>query len=135
MLPIVEIIRLEEDFQYGTFGKMRINKQVFCETLEPADNENAQNISSIPAQQYICKRIDSPKYSDTFEITNVPERSHVLFHPGNTRSHTRGCVMLGQYVGKLKELRAVINSGDTFKQFMAIMTGYDEFHLTIHEYY
>jgi len=37
MLPIVELIRLEENFQYGTFGVIKINKQVFCICLEPAE--------------------------------------------------------------------------------------------------
>ncbi len=135
MIPIVEIIRLEENFQYGTFGKMRINKEVFCETLEPPDKENVQSISSIPAQQYLCKRIISPKYSECFEIQNVPGRSHVLFHAGNVVAHTKGCVILGQYVGKLKENRAVLNSGNTFKEFMKRLEGYNEFHLTIKEMY
>ncbi len=135
MKPIVEIIRLEENFKYGTFGYMKINKEAFCMTLERPDIENKPFVSSIPAQQYICKRIISPKYSECFEIQNVPDRDHCLFHPGNIVAHTEGCVIIAQHQGRLKENRAVLNSGNTYKKFMKVMEGHNEFHLTITEVY
>ena len=134
-MNIVEIIRLEENFEFGTFGVMKINKEVFCVTLEPPDIENKKNVSSIPAQQYICKRIVSPKYGDCFEVTNVPDRDHILMHSGNVVEHTKGCVILAQHWGKLKGNRAVLNSGKTFKAFMKTTGTDDEFHLTISEHY
>ena len=133
--PIVEIIRLEEDFLHGTFGVLKINKSVFCVTLEPPDRENVRNLSSIPVQQYECHRFDSPRYGDTFKIMNVPGRDNVLFHGGNIAKHTKGCILVAQYFGKLKGNRAVLNSGATFKNFMRIMEGHDSFHLTIKELY
>lgn len=134
-MKIVELIRLEGDFRSGTFGVLKIDKAVFCVTLEPPDRENASNISSIPAQQYICKRICSPKYKNTFEINNVPGRSHILFHAGNIITHTQGCIVLAQHFGKLDGHRAVLNSGNTFKKFMEIMENEKMFHLTISECY
>ena len=133
MVPVLEIIRVEENFEYGTFGILRINKEVFCVTLEPSDEENASNISSIPAQQYICRRVNSPKYGDVFEVTNVPGRTHVLIHAGNVDEHTTGCILLGQYFGKLRGDRAVLNSGKTLTEFMRRMTMYNSLHLTIKE--
>ncbi len=135
MKPIVEIIRLEEHETYGTFGALRINKEVFCVTLEPSDELNARRISSIPAQQYNCQRHHSPRFGETFQVTRVPERSNVLFHGGNLAKHTEGCILLAEHYGKLKGERAVLNSGKTFTRFMSIMAGIDEFHLTIHERY
>ena len=135
MIPIVELIRLEEDAQFGTFGVLKINKQVFCVTLEPPDKENATSISSIPAQQYHCERYKSPKYGNTFKVMGVPSRKHVLFHGGNVVKHTKGCILLAQYFGKLKSNRAVLNSGNTFKAFLKVMQGWDKFHLTIREVY
>jgi len=135
MLPIVEIIRLEENFKYGTFGVVKINKQVFSVCLEPADLENRRNVSSIPAQQYICQRYSSGRYPDTFQVMNVPDRDLILWHPGNTIKHTKGCVLLAQYFGKLKGNRAVLNSGNTFNSFMKLMHGIDKFHLTVSENY
>jgi len=135
LLPVVEIIRLEEDESFGTFGVLRINKHIFCVTLEPADRENARNVSSIPVQQYICYKQKSSKFGETFEVRNVPGRDNVLFHPGNVVEHTQGCIILAEHFGKLKGRRAVLNSGATFESFMAIMEKVKFFHLTIFEKY
>ena len=135
MIPIVRLIRLEENYKHGTFSVLIVNSNVFCVCLEPPDLENLKNKSSIPAQQYVCERYSSPKYPDTFQIMNVPERNYVLFHSGNIVGHTQGCILLGQHFGKLKNNRAVLNSGQTFKNFMKLMGGVEKFHLTIVESY
>lgn len=134
-MKIVEIPRLEENFKYGTFGVMKIDKRVFCVTLERPDLLNRPWESSIPAQQYICKRYSSAKYPDTFQIMDVPDRDKVLFHSANLMTQLAGCIALAQYFGKLKGDRAVLNSGATFRKFMQIMKGEQRFHLTITEHY
>ncbi len=136
MHPVVELLRLEENEKYGTFGLIKINKEVFSVCLEPPDYENQVSKSSIPVQQYMCKRIVSPTFGETFEITNVPGRTHVLFHKGNFKRNTEACVLLAQYWGKLRtNERLVVNSGTTFQLFMEIMRPYNEFHLTISEHF
>ena len=132
---ILELIRLEEDYDFGTFGVLKLDKRVFCVTLEPRDEFNARGISNIPAQQYECMRYSSPRYPNTWEITGVPERSKILFHAGNVAAHTRGCPLLAQYFGKLQGDRAVLNSGKTFRDFMAITDRVERLHLTITENY
>ena len=134
LIPTVRLIRVEESNE-GTFGNLIICSQVFCVTLEPSDWLNERNISSIPAQQYTCIRIRSPQFGETFEIVDVPGRSHVLFHAGNVIKHTEGCVILAQYFGKLHGDRAVLNSGKTFEEFMQIMKGVNVFSLTVKECY
>lgn len=134
IIPTVRLIRLEESPQ-GTFGVLLICSQVFCVTLERPDLLNEQNMSSIPAQQYQCMRIRSPQFGETFEIIDVPGRSHVLFHTGNLVSSTAGCVLLAQHFGKLYGDRAILNSGATFKKFMEIMQNTNTFNLTIRECY
>lgn len=129
----VDLLRVEENFEFGTFGIWRVQKQVFGVTLEPRDEENQSFISSIPAQQYHCKRIVSPKFGPTFEVKNVPGRTNVELHPGNTVYDTTACIILAQHWGKLGEMRAVLNSGKTFESFMNL--GWTEFLLTIYEYY
>lgn len=131
---VVEIIRLEESDQ-GTFGVLKIDKAVFCVTLEQNDEENRANESSIPAQQYICRRIDSPKYGETFEILNVPGRSDILIHSGNFINNTKGCVLLGTSYGQIYGQRAVISSDKAFYRFMEELKDEDSFHLTIREIY
>ena len=132
MQPILELIRLEET-DAGTFGVLKVNKQVFCVTLEPGDLENAENRSSIPAQQYTCRRVKSPTFGKTYQVLGVPGRSDILFHPGNTISDTAGCILLAQHFGKLYGNRAVLNSGSTFDQFIAWMEEYPFLNLTIRE--
>lgn len=136
MNKIIELIRLEEDYDYGTFGIMKVNKKVFCVTLEPRDEENLIKMSSIPAQQYICIRYFSPKFQyETFKIENVPFRSDILFHPGNTIKDTLGCILLGKSFFGMQKDRGINNSGSTFKVFMSLMEGENKFHLTIKEDY
>jgi len=133
--PSIEIVRLEENYAHGTFGTLKLNKALFCWTLEPRDEENASFISSIPAQQYECRRYSSARYPDTFQIMNVPGRELVLFHIGNKDDHTEGCILLGSTLGRLKGDKAILNSGATFKRFMDALDGVEEFILTVNENY
>ncbi|MDD9304373.1 MAG: hypothetical protein HUK40_19325 [Desulfobacter sp.] len=126
------LIRVEESDQ-GTLGVLVLDGQAFCCTLEPPNIGNRQNLSCIPCGHYTAIRKISPKYGDTFEITGVPNRTHVLIHPGNLVKHTRGCVLLGQYFGKLTGNRAVLNSGVTFKNFLNRAGTTSSFELEIRE--
>ena len=138
-VPIMKLLRVENNRTHGTFGTFVMNDEAFCVTLEPPDKMNKKNISCIPALQYICKRTISPKFGETFEIMNVPDRKHVLFHAGNTVEDTLACIIMGSNFGKLRKstytLRAVLNSGRTFKNFMLELKGIDKFKLTIKECY
>ena len=134
-MKVIEIIRLENNHHFGVFGVLRVQKEVFCVTLEPPDFNNAKNISCIPAGQYVCCRVKSPRFGNTFEVRHVPDRSKILFHAGNTVSDTEGCILLASGYGKLKGNRAVLNSGATFNLFLSQMQGLDEFGLTIREAY
>ncbi len=130
MIELAEIIRLEKG-EAGTFGALKIDGQVTCVTLEPEDRNNAQGVSCIPEGDYIAKRVNSPKYGDTFEISDVPNRTHILFHAGNVENHTKGCVLLGRNFGALGKDRAVLNSGQTFKSFMLALLENDSFRVRI----
>lgn len=131
----VRIARLESNYINGTFGVLLIDGKVFCVTLEPPDELNKVNESCIPTGQYMCKRYKSKRYPNTFQIMNVPNRSKILFHPGNFVDNTEGCILLARKFGVLGKGRGILNSGGTFKQFMEIFNGVDKFHLTINEYY
>lgn len=135
MKPILELIRLEENHNCGTFGILKICKEVFCVTLEPPDQLNRPNISSIPCKQYTCIRDSSHSFGETFKVMDVPGRLYIFFHPGNIVTHTEGCIILAEHFGKLHGDRAVLNSGKTFKDFMGMMKGYNSLHLTIKEVY
>jgi len=135
MYPVLELIRLEEDPKHGTFGVLKINKFIFCVTLEPPDRENKRHLSSIPAQQYFCERITWTKWGPTYEVLEVPDRSEILFHPGNHTRDTPGCILLAEKFGKLRGERTILNSGSTFNTFMGRLEGHEVLHLTISEVY
>ncbi|NDV19236.1 hypothetical protein GO013_07360 [Pseudodesulfovibrio sp. JC047] len=128
----VTIIRYDED-QDGTFGVMLVDGMPFASTLEPMDKGNAVNISCIPAGEYECGIVDSPRFGRTFEVNNVPGRSHILFHAGNVVGDTRGCILLGAHEGILHGDRAVLNSGNTFRRFLAMCSGLTGFDVKILE--
>lgn len=132
--PSIKLLRVEESFR-GTLGILIISDLAFCVTLELPDQLNRRNISNIPTGQYLCKKIVSPKFGETFEILNVPNRSNILFHAGNVIEDTKGCIIIGQHFGKLYGDRAVLNSGSTFKKFMNGCKNISKFSLTIKEVY
>lgn len=135
MKAIVELVRLYTNQKHGTLGILKINKAPFCATLEPSDRLNEIGESSIPTGQYDCVPYSSNKFRNVYEVTKVPGRTNILFHPGNTEKDTAGCILLGSHFNKLaSEIRAVKNSGDTFKQFRDVLFDQD-FHLTITECY
>lgn len=130
MIPILEIVRLEES-DVGTFGVLKIQKEVRMWTLEPPDFENQTNISSIPAQQYIIKRHQSPRFGETFLVTKVPNRSLILFHWGNWSANTQGCILVG--TGLMENPRGIASSKVAFDKFMELLQGHSKAHLTIKE--
>ena len=77
-----------------TLGKLRGDGWMLC-TLENPWIDNEPYISCIPFGTYTCKRVDSPRFGNTFQIMEVADRSHILFHWGNYEKDTMGCVLLG----------------------------------------
>jgi len=126
-----KLIRLE-DSSFGTIGSFLIDGLLFCSTLEP-DSQDPEKFQ-VPAGKYTCKRFHGQRYKDTFEIL-VPGHTAILFHSGNIEAHTLACVLLARQAGYLKEHRAVLNSGHTFKQFMRMTEGLDGFYLEIIDFY
>lgn len=84
-----------------------------CKTLENPYLDNKPYISSIPCGIYHCKEFNGVKYKNVWEILNVPGRSSILFHNGNTSKHTKGCILVGQAYGFIKDDIAVLNSQTT----------------------
>ncbi|WP_398470726.1 DUF5675 family protein [Tardiphaga sp.] len=71
-------------------------------TLEDLPNGNKPNISCIPADDYKCREHgwngEPVKFKKVWEVRNVPGRSAILFHAGNTEADTRGCILVGMGV-------------------------------------
>lgn len=130
-METVRIVRLEQTAQ-GALGSMTLFGHLFCSTLEPDSNDPDR--FQIPEGTYFCRRFSGSKYKDTFEVV-VPGHTALLFHAGNIEAHTQGCIILGQYPGKLANNRAVLNSGNTFNKFMAILQGVNSFYASFKDCY
>lgn len=54
------------------------------------------DLYKIPAGVYSAYGQTSPKFGTTKLYLNVPGRSGILFHGGNTTEDTRGCILTGK---------------------------------------
>ena len=129
---IAELKRLEES-RDGIIGILSIDKEIQCFILENRNRQNKPNVSCIPAGSYFCRRIESPKFNETFEVCDVPDRSGILFHQGNTADDTYGCLLPGRRAGHLYGKRAVLESGRAFVDLMEKMSGIEKFKFVITE--
>ena len=119
--------------KYGTFGVLLYSGIPFAVTLEREWNGNQRNISCIPAGIYTCKRITSPTFGETFEVTDVPGRSHILFHKGNLQDDSHGCILVGEQYGDLRGNPGVLASRKGFSEFLKKLTDTELFQLNITE--
>ena len=75
--------------------------EIFC-TLELPWRDNRRNISRIPAGEYEAIKYYSPKFKRTMILLlDVPERTGIEIHPGNTIDDTTGCIVVGSAWGDI----------------------------------
>jgi Family of unknown function (DUF5675) len=115
----------------GTFGVLRVGPVPFALTLERPWVDNQPEVSCIPAGRYQCRRVRSPKFGDTFEVMDVPGRSHILFHKGNTVEDTEGCILVAEEFSGTFEAPMVVSSERGFLEFKRLLDGHAEFTLLI----
>jgi hypothetical protein len=113
----------------GTLAVPGIDSTIF--TLEDPWRENSARSSCIPTGDYVCvphgwERHTPFSKTRVWEITNVPNRTAILFHAGNTTVDTLGCVLVGlsQHGEKISESRHAI-------ELMRTTIGRKSFDLTI----
>lgn len=90
-------------------------------TLENAWRQNEIDISCIPKAVYLCTHYKSRKYSNNYQVLNVPGRKKILFHVGNRAKNTEGCILLGMACGNLKQEPAVLSSKKAIHLFRSII--------------
>lgn len=106
-------------------------------TLEHAyRNDDGTYSPKLPNGVYTCVRgthqLHDGKPFITFEITNVPGHTGVLFHIGNYNEDSEGCVLVGKGYGwKDDGGKMIVDSGKAFKAFMDLQTCIDSFTLTV----
>ena len=116
----------------GTLGELILDGKIICQTLERPWKDNTPEISCIPTGEYLCKRVNSPKFGETFEITNVPNRTHILMHSGNYVTESLGCVLLGMISDRSSSYK-IFKSKIARDKLMEIMKDEQSFKLTINQ--
>ena len=116
--------------EQGTFGVLISPDGLpICLTCEDPWNENQKMISCIPAGSYQVEKFSGKKYKNVWELKNVPDRSAILIHQGNTIKDTNGCILVGDRFGKLGGVQAIINSSATLNVLRSILP--DSFNILI----
>ncbi|MGB6037914.1 MAG: DUF5675 family protein [Cryomorphaceae bacterium] len=108
----------------GTNGYLIAEGKLVCKTIELPWRMNQPNVSCIPEGQYNLKARYSPRFGHCVEVSNVPDRSHILFHPANNAlRELRGCIapvseLTGQGTG-LRSRAATQRFLEVFKRLAA----------------
>jgi hypothetical protein len=68
-----------------------------CVTYERPWLSNKRDVSCIPNGVYKCSIHMSPSKGRVFKVHDVPNRSDILIHVGNTLKDTEGCILVGSY--------------------------------------
>lgn len=114
-----------------TIGKLYINNQYFCDTLEDTDRGLTQSMTE---QQIKSNKVYGEtaiptgiyriviSYSNRFKkqmplLLNVPGFSGIRIHTGNTEKDSLGCIL----VGKNKAIGKVLESRDTYNKLFSIL--------------
>lgn len=123
--PLAEPYVLERFF-YGkdvTLGLLWVDNFVVY-TAEDGWKQNLQNVSCIPDGLYhvVPRRFYGGGY-DAWEITNVPNRSTILIHRGNTANDVRGCVVVGVELGAFGGGLGVANSAAAWRVLFGALGG------------
>lgn len=119
-----KLIRLENN-KDSIRGILIFNSKIIGFTLEDPN-------LFIPQGVYCCFIRWSEKFQTNLYGIDVPERTHIEIHWGNTEDDTTGCIIIGERIGTLNGKNAVLNSKRIFDKFMEL-TNKEEFYLTILE--
>lgn len=125
-----------------TIGRLYINGQYFCDTLEDKDRglKQSDNIITIKAKKIFGKTAIpmgkynvilsySPKFKKILPLVeNVKGFSGIRIHQGNTADDTEGCII----VGRNKIVGMVTHSEETLKALLQKLNVNDKITLTIY---
>lgn len=126
-----QILLLREKHQLpdATLGVMYWDDDAICCTLELPWKNNQKKISCIPPGKYRVSRYLSPSKGEVFLLHDVPDRSMIEIHVGNTVDDIEGCILVGRVFGKKDGKRAVLNSRNTMMKLRENLP--EEFELII----
>lgn len=86
----------------------------------------------IPAGQYICAPYSGTIHKDVYIIQNIPGRTAILIHPGNTEKDTEGCVLVG-LSASCENNEPVIEGSRKAMEYFREIIGNESFNLIVVE--
>ena len=114
----------------GVGGVFLIHNRPFCLTLEETWNDNRKNDSCIPEGTYEVRKYSGTKYKDVWQIYDVPNRSAILIHWGNTDNNTSGCVLAGLEFGVINGRMAILRSKEAIEKLRKALPNKFELKIT-----
>ena len=95
-----------------TLGKLYIDHEFVCDTLEPPVVPNVQHSKgAIPQGWYNVSVTNSPHFGRLLPLLRmVPGFDGIRIHAGNNKDHTSGCILVGV---RSKLTPALYSSGKT----------------------
>jgi hypothetical protein len=96
----INLLIIRDEFtDKSIIGKLFLNGEWLCDTLELPYINNERSISCIPDGQYKV-RLRTAKESATRNylhllVEDVKDRKYILVHIGNFPKDTRGCILVG----------------------------------------
>lgn len=115
----------------GVFGVISVREIPICLTCENPWLDNQRNVSCIPPGVYQCVPHSGQKYKHVWRLEDVPGRSAILIHAGNTIKDTQGCILPGLTLGKHLGLPAVLQSAVALNRLREALA--DEFILEVRQ--
>lgn len=116
----------------GIFGVLSTETSPVIQfsTLEHSYFDHVSFSPKLQHGTYTCVRGHHQLHSgpiETFEVTNVPGHTGILFHYGNYNADSDGCILLGM----TREGDMITDSRKAFSEFMDLLKGVDEFTLVV----
>lgn len=111
------ILRRFLDLNGAMVGILTIPEFNFrCYTLEDAWRDNRQMVSCIPTGLYEVvphgwEKDSKPRFKRSYRLLDVPNRSAILIHTGNTDKDTHGCILVGHEL-KLGERNMILEASE-----------------------
>lgn len=95
----ITIERIASNSKY-IIGRVYLDNELICNSLEPPLSSVSDPIC-IPEGIYRLTFTNSPKFSPRLGIwiptlIDVPNRTRILLHPGNSVKDTEGCILVGK---------------------------------------
>ena len=104
----------------ATLGLIKFSDLEFWSVERPW-LDNKPNISCIPLGDYKLKWRESPKFGPTWQLEDVPGRTHILIHSANFAYQLQGCIALGTDL--MGDTIAVANSRKAVNLFEEVTEG------------